>query len=278
MGYSLSGSTREQCFFIAHGSGANGKSVFLNLIRKLTGTYGLNVPMKTLMTKSTSGAVPNDIARLRGARMVTAMEGESNQKMADSLVKQLTGGDAMTARFLFKEYFEFIPELKLWMATNHKPKVSGDDPAIWRRIHLVPFNVVIPPEEQDGDLPMKLEEEWPGVLNWAIKGAIEWFEKGLLPPDEVLSATDAYRNEMDTFSQFCSDIIVRQPGSKTPKGLVYEAYCTWRRDEGGEELTKNELGSRMKRLGFKEGRSKGMRHWNDIVLDPDDPFLAAVVN
>ena len=276
VGYSLSGSTREQCFFIAHGSGANGKSVFLNLVRKMSGSYGLNVPMQTLMTKSTSGSVPNDIARLRGSRLVTAMEGESNQKMAESLVKQLTGGDAMTARFLFKEYFEFIPQLKLWMATNHKPKVTGDDPAIWRRIHLIPFNVVIPPDERDGDLPTKLEAEWSGILNWAVKGAVDWFEKGLMPPAEVLSATDAYKNEMDTFSRFCSDVIVRQPGCNTPKSSAYDAYCGWQREEGGEDLSKNEFGNRMKRLGFDEKRSKGVRYWKDITLDVEDPFLAAM--
>lgn len=278
MGYSLTGSTREQCFFIAHGSGANGKSVFLNLFRKMSGTYGLNVPMKTLMTTSNSGGVQNDIARLRGARMVTAMEGESNQKIAESLVKQLTGGDAMTARFLFKEYFEFIPEAKLWMATNHKPKVSGDDLTIWRRIHLIPFNVVIPVEERDGELPRKLEEESPGILNWAVKGAVDWFENGLMPPDEVLSATNAYRNEMDTFLQFSSDIIVSQPGSKTLKASVYDAYCNWRREEGGEELNKNELGARMKRLGFEEKRERGARYWRDIILDVDETYMDAIHN
>ncbi len=133
---------KEQCFFIAYGSGANGKSVFLNIIRDLVGSYGLNIPMDTLMTKSNGSGINNDIARMFGARLVTAMEGEEKQKIAQSLVKGLTGGDKMTARFLFKEFFDFVPELKLWMGTNIRPKVNIDDLAMWRRIHLVPFDVV----------------------------------------------------------------------------------------------------------------------------------------
>jgi putative DNA primase/helicase len=271
VGYSLTGSTREQCFFIGHGSGANGKSVFLNLIRDVVGTYGLNVPMDTLMTKAKSGGINNDVARLNGARLVTAIEGETNQKMAESLVKQLTGGDKVTARFLYHESFEFVPELKLWMATNHKPQVSGNDPAIWRRIHLIPFNVVIPSEEQDGELPNKLRQEFTGILKWAIEGAIEWNRVGLKPPAEVLSATEHYRSEMDTFLRFCGEMIVKKVGSTVTKSRLFEAYLQWRDDEGGEELTKRELTIRMKQLGFEEGRSKLERYWKDVEYLGGDP-------
>jgi putative DNA primase/helicase len=271
VGYSLTGSTREQCFFIGHGSGANGKSVFLNLIRDVVGTYGLNVPMDTLMTKAKSGGINNDVARLNGARLVTAIEGESNQKMAESLVKQLTGGDKVTARYLYHENFEFVPELKLWMATNHKPQVSGNDPAIWRRIHLIPFNVVIPSEEQDGELPNKLREEFSGILKWAIEGAIEWNRVGLKPPAEVQSATEHYRSEMDTFLRFCGEMLGKKVGSTVTKSHLFEAYLQWRDDEGGEELTKRELTIRMKQLGFEEGRSKLERYWKDVEYLGGEP-------
>ena len=180
VGYSLTGDTREQCFFIAHGSGANGKSVFLNLIGKLMGQYALTTPMNSLVNGKTNSGASNDIARLRGSRFVFASEAEANQKIKDSLIKQLTGGDSISARFLFQEYFEFIPSFKLWMATNHKPRFSGDDPAIWRRIHLIPFNVVIPVKEQDRELCSKLETELPGILNWAIQGSVDWYRKGLV--------------------------------------------------------------------------------------------------
>ena len=277
-GYSLTGSTKEQCFFIAHGTGANGKSVFLNIIRDLMGSYGLNMAMDTLMSKSKGGGIPNDIARLCGIRMVTAMEGESNQKMAESLVKSMTGSDAITARYLFKEYFEFTPQFKLWMGTNFKPKVSGEDLAIWRRIHLLPFNVVIPLEERDGDLPQKLKAEYSGILNWAIEGAIEWAKNGLQPPKEVLAATQGYKSEMDTFSRFCSEIVIKKPGGRTSKDTLFGAYHNWRRDEGGDDLMKGELTSKMKRLGYEEGRAATERYWKDIELDVIDPFLDSINN
>jgi len=266
-GYSLTASTSEQCFFIAHGSGANGKSVFLNLLRDMMGSYAMGMAMDSLMAKQKSGGIPNDIARLYGARMVTATEGEEDQVLAQSLIKQLTGGDKMTARYLFKEFFDFEPELKLWMATNHKPKVSGDDSAIWRRIHLIPFNVVIPAEEQDGDLPKKLREEMPGILNWAIQGAVEWSKSGLMPPSEVVDAIQGYKSEMDMFSTFCADIIIKQPGVKTTKVDVYHAYQHWRFNEGGEELSKQQLTGKMKRHGYEDVRGTGgSRCWKDVEL------------
>ena len=277
-GYSLTGSTKEQCFFIAHGTGANGKSVFLNILRDLMGSYGLNMAMDTLMSKSKGGGIPNDIARLCGIRMVTAMEGESNQKMAESLVKSMTGSDAITARYLFKEYFEFTPQFKLWMGTNFKPKVSGEDPAIWRRIHLLPFNEFIPLEERDGDLPQKLKAEYSGILNWAIEGAIEWAKNGLQPPEEVLAATQGYKSEMDTFSRFCSEIVIKKSGGRISKDTLFGAYHNWRRDEGGDDLMKSELTSKMKRLGYEEGRAATERYWKDIELDVIDPFLDSINN
>ena len=261
-GYSLTGSTKEQCFFIAHGTGANGKSVLLNILRDMMGSYGLNMAMDTLMSKSKGGGISNDIARLCGTRMVTAMEGESNQKMAESLIKQMTGGDKITARFLFKEHFDFTPEFKLWLGTNFKPPLSGDDQATWRRVNLIPFDVVIPLEERDGDLPLKLKSEVSGILNWAIDGAIEWAKNGLQPPEEVLSATREYKSEMDTFSRFCSDVVVKKPGAKTSKDDLFGAYHNWRRDEGGDDLEKRDVTSKMKRLGYEEGRSA-----NETVLE-----------
>ena len=276
-GYSLTASMKEQCFFIAYGSGANGKSVFLNIIRDLVGSYGLNTPMETLMVKSNGSGINNDIARLLGARMVTAMEGEEKQKIAQSLVKGLTSGDKFTARYLYGEYFDFVPELKLWMATNFRPRVNVDDPAMWRRIHLIPFDVVIPEEDRDGDLPQKLRDEFPGILNWAIKGAIEWNQNGLNPPSAVLAATNEYKAELDTFSRFVADVIVKVSGAKTPKADVFDAYNKWRFREGGEELSEGEIRTKLVRLGIAEVRgTRGVRCWGDIELDVYDPFLEEV--
>ena len=270
VGYSLTGKNTEQCFFIAHGTGANGKSVFLNLIRNLAGDYGVNIPMDTLMAQRFQSGNTNDLARMNGARLGTAIEGEVDQKLSEVKIKQITGGDEITARFLHKEFFEFKPIVKIWMATNHKPQITGDDHAIWRRVHLIPFNVVIPPEERDGDLPEKLRKELPGILNWAIKGAVKWAREGLNPPAAVLQATSEYRSEMDTFSRFCSEMIQREDGATTPKSELIKAFELWCSVEGGEQLTPGGLLQRMKQEGFEEGRSSNSRFWKDISLQNHD--------
>ena len=272
VGYSLTGKTTEQCFFIAHGAGANGKSVFLNLIRDLVGSYGINIPMDTLMAQKFKSGNSNDLAMMHGARLGTAMEGELGQKLSEAKVKQLTGGDEITARFLYKEFFQFKPILKIWMATNHKPQITGDDPAIWRRVHLIPFNVVIPPEERDGDLAEKLRKELPGILNWSIHGAVKWAKEGLNAPQEVLSATDEYRSEMDTFALFCDEIITKEPGGKTNKMDLNNAYELWVSIEGGEHLKPAAINQRMKQMGYEEGRGSQGRFWKNISLS-DHGFI-----
>lgn len=176
VGYSLTGSTREQCLFMLYGCGANGKTTFLEAISDVLAGYAQRTPTDTLLAKDTSG-ISNDIARLKGARFVVASEVEEGKRMAESLVKQMTGGEKMTARFMRAEYFEFMPHFKLWVGTNHKPVIRGTDQAIWRRIKLIPFNVTIPPEERDKNLLNKLRREMPGILNWAVMGCMDWQKK-----------------------------------------------------------------------------------------------------
>jgi len=267
VGYSLTGKTTEQCFFIAHGSGANGKSVFLNIVRDLAGSYGMNIPMETLMNQKFQSGVSADLAMMRGVRLGTAMEGEIGQKLSEAKVKQLTGGDEITARFLYGNFFQFKPIIKIWMATNHKPQITGDDEAIWRRVHLIPFNVVIPPEERDGDLPNKLREERSGILNWAIEGATRWHLEGLKPPQAVLQAVNDYRSEMDTFDQFCSEAIQTKHGETISKKELNYAYEQWVAVEGGEHLNPSAITQKIRARGFREGRSgtKG-RFWRDMAL------------
>ena len=127
-------------------------------------------------------------------------------------------------------------------------------------------------------MPLKLKSEVSGILNWAIDGAIEWAKNGLQPPEEVLSATREYKSEMDTFSRFCSDVVVKKPGAKTSKDDLFGAYHNWRRDEGGDDLEKRDVTSKMKRLGYEEGRSANERYWKDIELDVIDPFLDSINN
>ena len=177
MGYTLSGDVSEQCLFILWGTGANGKSTFLNVLQQLFGDYACSASTETFMKKTSEQS--NDLARLKGARLVTTSEIEQGKQMSESLIKSITGEDELTARFLYGEYFSFKPTFKIFMATNHKPKIRGADNGIWRRIKMIPFNVTIPPEQRDKKLTEKLIAENAGILNWLIQGYAMWKKEGL---------------------------------------------------------------------------------------------------
>ena len=173
VGYGLTGLTQEQVFFFLYGTGANGKSVFLNTVSRLVGDYHATAPMEAF-TASHTDRHPTELAGLRGARLVTAVETEEGRRWNESRIKVLTGGDPIAARFMRQDFFTFVPQFKLLVVGNHKPGLRNVDEAIRRRLHLVPFTVTIPPEERDEQLSEKLKEEWPGILGWAIEGAAEW--------------------------------------------------------------------------------------------------------
>ena len=226
IGYTLTGTTREQCLFVLYGIGANGKSTFLETLRALWGGYGEQAEPKSF-TERKNEQISNDLARLKGARLVVGSETESGARMAESLVKQVTGGEAIVARFLRQEFFVFYPEFKLWLATNHKPAIRGTDLGIWRRIRLVPWDVTIPPEERDPSLPAQLLAELPGILAWAIRGTMDWLAGGLRPPARVLDATDEYRQEMDRLAGFLDELTEIHPTATTAVGVLYAEYSRW---------------------------------------------------
>ena len=204
VGYALTGETSEQCLFIFYGSGANGKSTFLQTMSYVLGDYSMSTPTETLLVKR-RGAIPNDVARLKGARFVIACEADAENRLAESLIKQMTGGDTISARFLHQEWFDFEPTHKVFFGTNHKPVIKGTDYAIWRRIRLVPFEITIPEGERDKNLPEKLKAEADGILAWAVQGCLVWQQQGLGVPEEVKAATDSYREEMDILGEFLKD-------------------------------------------------------------------------
>ena len=195
IGYSLTGQITEQVLFLFYGTGANGKSTFVETMRALLGDYAQQADFETFLIGKNEGGPRNDIARLKGARFVSAVESGQSRQMAETVIKQVTGGDKIAARFLYQEFFEFSPQFKLFLVANHKPQVRGTDEAVWRRIRLVPFDVKIPQEERDKHLPEKLQSELPGILAWAVRGCVKWQEKGLGEPTEVLEATQEYREE-----------------------------------------------------------------------------------
>jgi P4 family phage/plasmid primase-like protien len=235
VGYSLTGDTSEQVLFILYGTGANGKSTLVRTVAAMLGDYALRSPSDTLIARKSDPSIPNDVARLKGARFVFASETEGNQRLAESRIKDLTGGEKVTARFLHREFFEFQPEFKLWLSTNHKPTVRGTDNAIWRRIRLIPFEVTIPESEQDHHLADKLQAELPGILNWALTGCLEWQRNGLGTPDEVRRATEEYRTENDTLGAFLDESCIAGAGTMAERGSLYSAYKQWA-DENGEHV------------------------------------------
>jgi len=205
VGYSASGDTPEQCWFLLYGSGANGKSTFLNVIRSILNDYAQNTPTETFLIRNNE-AIPNDLAGLRGARFVTSFEPAEGRHLNESRMKELTGGDPITARFLFSEYFDFVPQFKIWISANHKPQVTGSDYATWRRIRMIPFEIQIPEEKRIKDYAKILfQKEGSGILNWIVEGFALWRLEGLGSPPAVRQATLNYQTEMDDISSFLRD-------------------------------------------------------------------------
>ena len=271
VGYSLTGLTDEQCLFFLHGSGQNGKSTLLTAIKELLGDYAMQCPAETLMVKQ-GGGIPNDIARLRGARMVATSETEDGRRFAETMIKQLTGQDTIAARFLFAEYFEFIPNFKIWLAANHKPVIRGDDYAIWRRIRLIPFAVTIPPEEKDGKLPEKLRAEYPGILAWAVQGCLEWQRQGLNPPPEVLAATEEYKSEMDLIGKWIEECCITAPHATAKASALYGNYKRWVEDNGGFPLSSTKFGMKLGDRGYQKEKSGTVVYRGLGLLDTLDSW------
>jgi P4 family phage/plasmid primase-like protien len=267
-GYTLTGLTSAQCLFFLYGTGANGKTTLQTVLRDMLGDYVVQTPGETLMA-TRDRAPSNEIARLRGARVVNTVEIDDGKRMAESLVKQLTGADRISARFLYQEHFEFDPTFKLWIAANHKPAVAGVDEGIWRRIKLIPFDAFIPEKERDPDLMSKLRDELPGILAWAVRGCLAWQAEGLGEPSEVRDATSEYRAENDHVGAFlvacCAE---RQDGSVSAKRL-FEAYCRWCSTIGEEPLLQREFGRRLTQRNIKREKV-GTYFYTGLELRPDE--------
>lgn len=255
VGYSLTGDSSEQVMFILYGTGNNGKTTFLRTVGNLLGDYAAQTPTETLLVKRHS-QIPNDVARLRGARFVSATEAEENRRLAESLIKQLTGGDKVAARFLYAEWFEYVPTYKIFLGTNHKPVIRGTDPAIWRRIRLIPFEVTIPERKRDRRFLDKLLPELSGILNWAVAGCLAWQSDGLKTPVQVREATAAYRTEMDHLMNFLEDRCVMGEGFRVQASDLYKAYCEWCGGNNERALTGTRFGRRMSERGFEKERSR----------------------
>ena len=275
VGYSLTGLTTEQVLAFLYGVGRNGKSVFLETLAALLGDYHKPTRVETISV-TRGGGIPNDIAALAGARLVTVSETPEGGRLNESLVKDLTGGDTITARFLNREFFTFRPQFKLWIRGNHKPQIRGTDDGIWRRFALVPFTVQIPLEEVDPNLLERLRAELPGILAWAVRGCLAWQKDGLRPPDAVTAAVQEYRTEMDTLGEFIEDCCLIAPHAKAQSSALYGSYQKWCEESGHHPVTKTRFGTALGERGFERHKPKTIV-WHGIGLlsdssDSCDPF------
>jgi putative DNA primase/helicase len=273
LGSSLTGITSDKAMFILYGPGGdNGKSTMVEVIEMVLGNYAMRTPVDTFLKKR-EGSIPNDIARLRGARFVWAAENDRGVRLAESLIKEMTGGDRMAARFMRGEFFEFMPAFKIWLATNHKPVIRGDA-AIWRRLKLVPFDYVITKDKQmkRHEVMAMFRSELPGILNWAIEGCLEWQRDGLGVPDEVINATREYEAEQDTFSMFLEEKCVRAQNARVMSLALYREYKAWAEEHGETPASHKTFASLMSERGFAKTKTMKGALYSSVGLRTEEHY------
>lgn len=264
-GYSLTGQIREHALFFVYGTGGNGKGTFLNTITHIMGDYQRVAGAETF-TESHGDRHTTELARLQGARLVTAQETEEGKRWAEARIKALTGGDPITARFMRQDDFTFLPQFKLVIVGNHKPSFRNVDEAIKRRLHLIPFTASVPPERRDPKLSEKLRAEAPGILAWMIQGCIEWQSQGLRPPAIVKDSTDDYLGAEDSLQQWLDECCDLVPGFASSAAL-FKAWREWAEDQGEFVGTTKRLMSKLESRGVKIGQKyRGVRGCTGIRL------------
>ncbi len=278
VGYSLTGRNTEQCAFFLYGMGNNGKSTFLDTISELLGSYGANTQPETIMMRKNDSGNTSDIARLKGVRYATCEEPSEGVRLNEGLLKQITGGSKVTARFLYGNDFEFTPAFKMWIATNHKPVIRGTDVGIWRRIRLIPFEVNIPKEKVDKKLKYKLRQEFPQILKWAVEGCLLWQQEGLEPPEKVQKATAEYKTEMDilaTFVEACLTID-NNPSHQIQANDLFNLFQQWAKKNNEYEMTSRKFFLEIaKKVPDKIRSSSGIQYRGVSINDYGRTFVKA---
>jgi putative DNA primase/helicase len=269
VGYTLTGEITEQVLFVLQGPGATGKSTFINLIRDILGDYGLQTPTETLMAKRLEGGIPADLARLDGARMVVAVEANWTQQIDEARVKAMTGGEPIAARHLYGHWFQFQPACKIWLVVNDLPGVRGTAEAFWRRVRLVPFNVVIPEKDRDPNLLKKLKAEAAGILAWAVEGCIAWQREGLIPPDAVKRGVEDWQDKSDHVKRFCTDEIVFEHGNFVTSHDLFQRYQTWCKKNGEKPLDNRKLKGALLGCDLTFKKVNIGSTWRDVKLRLD---------
>jgi putative DNA primase/helicase len=254
VGYCLTGSTIEQCFFLLHGHGANGKSTFVEVLLEMLADYGQQAEFATFLLKE-GDKVRNDIARMRGARFVSASEGPEGRRLDEATIKALSGGDVVTARFLHKEFFQFKPTHKILLSSNYKPVIQGNDDGIWRRIRVIPFNAHFAQVRRDPHLKEKLRAEMPGILAWAVRGCLDWQQNGLGSCKAVDEAGGVYRREMDTIQQFIDECCEVGQNKQVQSSTLYKLYEKWAKANGMGVMSNKRLSQNLEQRGYTDKRT-----------------------
>jgi len=269
-GYSLTGDISEEVLFFAYGPPATGKSTFLAAIKAVMGDYAATSDFEAFLAQNRSGGPRNDIARLAGKRFVISLEVEDGRRLAENLINHITGGDEVTARHLYQESFEFIPQFKLWLAANNQPRVAGTDGAIWRRILQIPFDQQIPKLERNPKLKTLLrntKKSGSAILAWLIKGCMSWQQNGLNPPGVVLQATEDYKQDMDPLADFIADFCVATENAQTKNSELWKAYSQWCKQNGEKyPLGRKKFSQVMMSKGFDQYNDGKSRIWIGIGL------------
>ncbi len=277
LGSAILGTVREHVLLIWHGSGANGKGTLRDAVRHALGDYAVEVPADILLQSKygQQGLAPERM-RLKGARVAFCSEIAAGARLDEATMKKLTGGDPVNAKLLYRNPIEFDPSHTLFMLTNHLPQVRGDDPAVWRRILAVPFDVVVPPEDRDGELPEKLKASAEAVLAWVWRGWLDYRKNGLNPPKAVLAATEKYRLDSDILARFLADeAAVRLGHGSVASARLYKAFSDWARAEGEDvQMTNKAFTEAMVLRKFERRRGSAGQAWQGLMLTPEDSAYA----
>lgn len=267
LGYALTGDTSEQVLFLLHGVGANGKSTLLDVVRSVLGDYARTASFDTFLAQRQAGSPRDDLAYLSGARFVCATEPRADGRLDESVVKQLTGGEAISCRRLYGPIFEYRPTYKLFLACNQKPTIRGTDHGIWRRVKLVPFDMVVPENQQRKHLAEELLEERDGILTWMVRGCRDWLFMGLSTPNEVNEVTEEYREDFDPFGEFIRECCDVGPQLSAPAMELYRAYKAFCEKGGVPAHSMTSLGRYLSERGFQIKRDqRGRKHRTGLAL------------
>lgn len=265
VGYSLTGLIHEQKFFLLHGTGANGKSVIFNILRDLLGDYAINTRFDTFERKYNKQS--NEIARLHQSRLVTASESGDTKKLDSELLKEVTGGDRVTGRFLYNESFDFSPQFKLWLASNSLPSVTDTSLGFWRRIQILPLKEKFIDKKADSHLVDKLKGELVGILNWALEGFIQYTKIGLTPPKKVENAVNEFRSDSDIVAKFVDEFIIVKKGNTITAKRLYQGFTKWYcKNYTDMPIRQIMFGKKMREIGFTSVKIGGVMKWAEIAI------------